>query len=164
MCSNFSHVHKLILSAKDFCRHIERLKSVNNGSWLADMPPILTRLHAAIVQLDATAIDYKFFTLADFSIRFELFCKLKSILKERDSYSLEFDSNLETDGMTGSLSDDFTDIYFELKRGLNLLNEDEAKNSEAASNLWLAGYLCHWGQHLVDAQKQLYSLRIHNKL
>lgn len=164
MCSDFPHFHELTLSAKDFCLHIERLESVHNVNWLADITPVLARLHVAIVQIDSGNIDYKFFTLPDLSIRFELFCKLKDMLKERDSYPLEFDSKLESKEMTGSLADDFTDIYFELKRGLSLLDEDEIKNREEASKLWQSGFILHWGQHLVDAQRQLYYLRVHNRL
>ncbi|CAK0772923.1 hypothetical protein CCP3SC15_4690002 [Gammaproteobacteria bacterium] len=56
---------------------------------------------------------------------------------------------------TGSLADDFTDIYFELKRGLKLLEGGGTGNALA---LWKGSFLVHWGQHLVDAERQVYSL------
>jgi hypothetical protein len=80
-------------------------------------------------------------------------------------YWLEYDhpDDTNTDGehRTGSLADDLTDIYFELKRGLNML---DAAGPDEVAHLWELGFKEHWGQHLVDAERHLYSLKINDQL
>jgi hypothetical protein len=62
--------------------------------------------------------------------------------------------------MTGSLADDLTDIYCELKAGLSLLEEEPS----LARDNWRTGYRLHWGQHLVDASRHLYELGARNQI
>jgi hypothetical protein len=103
--------------------------------------------------------------LADFEDRFDLFSELRTCLGERDIYWLEYDhpGDISMDGehRTGSLADDLTDIYFELKRGLNML---EAAGPDKVAHLWESGFRQHWGQHLVDAERHLYALKVNDRL
>jgi hypothetical protein len=62
--------------------------------------------------------------------------------------------------MTGSLADDLTDIYCELKHGLRAFPAKPARTLET----WFLGYDCHWGQHLVDAQRHLATLAAADRL
>ena len=55
------------------------------------------------------------------------------------------------------MADDFADIYFDLKPGLDWL-EAHPDSPEGALGLWKAGYKLHWGQHVVDASRQIYTL------
>ena len=66
----------------------------------------------------------------------------------------------DDDHRTGSLADDLTDIYCELKNGLKLVDGEP----ERAMEDWHKGYHLHWGQHLVDAERHLYELRVRNQL
>ena len=86
---------------------------------------------------------------------------LRKALGERDSYWLEFDSAPEEIHMSGSLADDLTDIYFDLLQGLELV--DDAWPHRAAQ-AWQSTYRLHWGQHLVDAERHLYALKVRNLL
>ena len=55
------------------------------------------------------------------------------------------------DGLTtGSIADDVTEIYFALKRGLDLWPLDE----EHALREWVASYEDHWRRHLVNLMAQ----------
>ena len=103
--------------------------------------------------------------MADFDDRFDLFSQLRTQLGERDMYWLEYDDPGDGGGggehRTGSLADDLTDIYFELKRGLNLL---DAAGPDEVAHLWELGFQQHWGQHLVDAERHLYALKINDQL
>jgi len=83
------------------------------------------------------------------------------VLGDRDSYWLEFDASPEEMHMSGSLADDLTDIYFDLQHGLQLL--DEAWPQQAAQ-AWQSSYRMHWGQHLVDAERHLYALKVRDQL
>ena len=74
---------------------------------------------------------------------------------------MEYDVAHDGQNMSGSLADDFTDIYFELKCGLELLEEFPELIYKAV-NTWLSSYYIHWGQHLVDAERQLYQIRMHS--
>jgi hypothetical protein len=56
--------------------------------------------------------------------------------------------------MTGSLADDLTDIYCELKHGLRAFDS----NTGPALETWVLGYEWHWAQHLADASRHLANL------
>jgi hypothetical protein len=62
--------------------------------------------------------------------------------------------------MSGSLADDLTDIYFDLKPGLELL---PAAHPEPVLRFWLESFELHWGQHLVDAERHLYALKLRRR-
>jgi hypothetical protein len=62
--------------------------------------------------------------------------------------------------MTGSLADDLTDIYCELKHGLNMFDAEP----ELAVKGWVNGFEFHWGQHLTDAQRHLSVLASEDRL
>ena len=97
----------------------------------------------------------------DLDERFELYSNLRKVLGERDSYWLEFDAVPEDMHMSGSLADDLTDIYFDLRYGLALLDDVWPQR---AAQAWQSSYRMHWGQHLVDAERHLYALKVRNRL
>jgi hypothetical protein len=145
--------------ARRYCELIETSGS-ENPAWLRPVAMLLPRLHAAMasVQADsAAAQDHQ----VDLDARFELFSHLRGLLADRDGYFLEFDRAHEgADAMTGSLADDLTDIYCELKAGLRAYESDPARARDA----WSMGYRCHWSQHLVDAERHLAALAASNRL
>ena len=149
-------------SASEYCHLIDHIDS-SNGNWLDSLAALLPRIHAAISalpehQIDRSPID----SVHDLDSRFELFSRLHALLGDRDSYALDYDDAVSQDETSGSLADDFTDIYFELKKGLELLGPEPQALSEAV-DLWYRTYLWHWGQHLVDAEKHLYDLKVHRR-
>lgn len=157
-----THLTEMEESARDFCLLVEHVEMVRDERWLADVARILARIQGAMTHLDNPDIEYTFFSLPDLEDRFELYCRLKDRLGVQDSYWLEYDTNLKNDEMTGSLAGDLSDIYFELKRGLNLTNTGDATKLDVL-RLWQTGYILHWGEHLLNAQKHLFSLRIGNQ-
>ena len=98
---------------------------------------------------------------ADLDDRFALYSRLRKRLGERDSYWLEFDAAPEEMHMSGSLADDLTDIYFDLQHGLELL---DGAWPQRAAQVWQTSYRLHWGQHLVDAERHLYALKVRDQL
>lgn len=144
--------------AKRYCDLIE---ACDQPGWLAEIARLLPRLHAAIMSMRAPhrTIDHP--APVDLDARFDLFARLRHLLGDRDSYWLEFDSASEgAEAMTGSLADDLTDIYCELKQGLCLFE----RNPECAVAAWSHGYVRHWGQHLIDAERHLAMLRAKARL
>lgn len=53
-----------------------------------------------------------------------------------------------------SLPDDLAEIYEDLKRGLALL---AAERPAAAAWEWRFHFYCHWGEHLVGAQRAIHA-------
>ncbi len=147
--------HDLEQLARRYCRIIEGVDQAGDG-WLREVFRLLPRIHAAITELleeDARQGDH---AEANLEVRFELFSKLHQLLGERDPYWMEYDLGSE-ECRSGSLADDLTDIYCELKQGLKLLEEQQAE-PERILDRWRRGYMVHWGRHLVDAERHLYDL------
>lgn len=140
--------------ARRYCEVIEA-SGEDSGDWLQDVANLLPRLHATVRVLRFQGEGMDGVWVPDFDARFELFTHLRDLLGDRDGYWMEYD---RVEGghplMTGSLADDLTDIYCELKQGLRRF-EGEPHHALA---LWCRGFRCHWGQHLVDAQRHLYAL------
>jgi hypothetical protein len=146
--------------ADSYCQLIDRTGRAP-GNWLEMLYELMPRLHAAVTALNYydtgdTPVDG-----VDLDERFELYSRLRKTLGDRDSYWLEFDAAPEEIHMSGSLADDLTDIYFDLLHGLELV--DEAWPHRAAQ-AWQSTYRLHWGQHLVDAERHLYALKVRNQL
>lgn len=133
-----------------------------SDDWLRRLVRLLPKLHAQMSELAGETQDQARACDPDLDARFELFSRLHDLLGERDSYWLEFDGVLGGQAMTGSLADDLTDIYCELKHALNEL--DAGPDPAKALKGLRQGYRVHWGQHLVDAERHLYNLQVRNQL
>jgi hypothetical protein len=145
--------------ARNYCELVDRLEETD-PDWLHQVATLLPRLHAAVASLnlpEPTAGHHQF---VDLDARFELFSQLRHLLGDRDSYWLEFDVAEDEQSMSGSLADDLTDIYCELKQGLLRVDGEPDKAIED----WHNSYHLHWGQHLVDAERHLYELRARKQL
>lgn len=153
------HLSQLEDAARDFCLLIEYVELYKDQQWLPDLARILPRIQSCMTHLDDLRMECSFFLLPDLEERFELYCRLKDRLGVHDSYPMEFEGNSAQDEMTGSLAADLSDIYFELKRGLNFANHTDTCKLDLLK-LWQTGYLLHWGERLLNAQKHLFSLRI----
>ena len=154
---------ELVRTARDYCSLIDRVPAQDD--WLSPLFQLLPRLHASIVAVHDPGGEDVIAEQFDLDDRFDLFSRLRLRLGERDMYWLEFDQPHDVDAddehRTGSLADDLTDIYFELKRGLRVL---ESAGPDHVAHLWEVGFKQHWGQHLVDAERHLYSLKVSDQL
>ena len=152
MTQEFENLQRI---AKEYCDLIEQIGE-NQQGWLKQVVQILPRLHAAIStvleQDDARGNAVE----ANLDVRFSLFSKLHQMLGEKDAYWMEYDLGHE-ECKSGSLADDLTDIYCELKQGLRMLEEATADPDTVLLN-WREGYRIHWGKHLLDAERHLYEL------
>lgn len=154
---------ELARSAAEYCRLIEQVDKAGS-SWLEALARLLPRIHAAVLALEEMVDTQQACTLsADYERRFALYSRLRRLLGERDHYRMVFDSGQVDALVSGSLADDITDIYFELKGGLDILRRDPEHPAKAAST-WRHGFIVHWGQHLVDAERHLYELKVNNQL
>lgn len=147
--------------AKRFCFLVENIHEFTAQDWLTEISLILPRIHAVMGLIDNKNRGECLFALSDIDERFELFCHLKKILGEKDAY--ELGEELAENELYGSLSGDLADLYFEIKRGLDLIQLSD-ENLPAALSLWRDGFFLHWGKHLIDAEKHLYDLRVHHQI
>ena len=153
------HFNEMASVARSYCELIESVDDADH-SWLNEIATLLPRLHVAVSALGAEPDCPDHSVRVDLDDRFELYTSLRKQIGIRDSYWMEFDMAEGEHAMSGSLADDLTDIYYELKNCLHLLDDAE---SEVMEN-WRKGFHCHWGQHLVDAERHLYVLRSRNQL
>jgi hypothetical protein len=147
-------------AAAAYCELIDSDRDFRNG-WLVELYGLLPRLHSAVTGLTTFEGQDLPIPEVDLDIRFELYTRLRRQLGERDSYWLEFDASPEEMHMSGSLADDLTDIYFDLQHGLELLGGAWPQH---AAQVWHSTYRLHWGQHLVDAERHLYALKVRDLL
>lgn len=148
----------LVRIAERYCRVIEA-SGEDTPQWLGEVAHLLPRLQASVTAIGSVDSEHNY--PVDLDARFELYTHLRHLLADRDGYFLEFDRAQDgADDMSGSLADDLTDIYCELKHGLRVF-EDDPQGTLAA---WALSFECHWGQHLADAQRHLATLAAVNRL
>jgi hypothetical protein len=145
--------------ARRYCELIDA-SDEEDPTWLSRVAELLPRLHAAVASLETLDLGDGASLTPDLDARFELFSHLRGLLGERDGYWMEFDRVGDAEVMTGSLADDLTDIYCELKHGLRLIDSDPRR----ALRGWREGFEDHWGQHLTDAQRHLSALAAQDRL
>ena len=159
-----AHKHdELMQAALEYCSLIEQIDDNAEKQVLPLLLQLLPRLHAGIAAFTADLDADCYVNEADLDARFELFSRLRQLLGDRDSYWLEYDVQGNEECKSGSLADDLTDIYCELKSGLLSL-EENLKDQDQAIDDWRCGYKVHWGKHLVDAEKHLYDLQARDQL
>jgi hypothetical protein len=154
-------IHDLQGNAKRFCFLVENIQEFNSQEWFAEISLILPRIHAVMAMIDDPSKGECLFALSDIDERFDLFCRLKKWFGEKDAY--EVGDELADNEMHGSLAGDLADLYFEIKRGLDLIQHGR-ENLPAALSLWRDGFFLRWGKHLIDAERHLYDLRVHHQI
>jgi hypothetical protein len=144
------------------CAYCRLIEASGNASvpWLARIADLLPRLHAAVLSLAPGEGEGAEPLTPDLDARFELYSHLRELLGDRDGYWLEFDRLGEHRVMTGSLADDLTDIYCELKHGLRVIE----LHPHLAKTGWHRGFAAHWGQHLIDAERHISALEAQGRL
>lgn len=151
---------ELLAIARRYCELIESLDEGHRAP-LVQLNGLLPRLHAAMAVVDPSADDI-LDPDADLDRRFELFTRLHRLLGDLDGYWMEYDVTPDRQEMSGSLADDLTDIYCELKNGLIRL--EASSDPDLTLGRWRMGFCKHWGQHVVDAERHLYALAARDRL
>ena len=144
-------------AAGSYCQLIENINPLDCRTCLATMADILPRLGSAAEQLPTIAPDSVHTGAMEINARFELFSRIRSALGKLDAYRLEYDRSNDDQDLSGSLADDFTDIYFDLRYGLDLLTT-HPNQPLLASASWKTSYELHWQEHLQGATRQLDTL------
>ena len=141
-------VTQLFCIVATFCQQMERWQDAERAQWLRDVSVQLLQLKQAIEQIPPTGLVL--FDEADIQDRFVFFTEMKDWLADLDNYWLAGDRSNDNPELTGSLADDFTDIYFELRAGLAYV-DSEADEQLIVAGHWRSFYNLHWAEHLSDA-------------
>ena len=157
---NNNSVQQFAAAAGSFCDLVEHYQdySPDNKGWLKLIGHQLLCLDAGIQPLHGKGVEAEYSMLQDLEERFNLFQRLKAFLGNLDEYWSEGDLEAGDGLKTGSLADDITDLYFDLKRGLSLYRAGVDCEHQAIE-LWLYSYHVHWQQHLRDSRRQLFEFR-----
>lgn len=156
-----SDTDQLLAIARQYCAVIETLEEGGRAQ-LARLNELLPRLHAAMTLIGPTVEETGLDPSIDLDQRFELFSRLHRLLGDLDPYWMEYDVTPDGQEMSGSLADDLTDIYCELKNGLARL--ERSADAGRTLDCWRTGFCKHWGQHVVDAERHLYTLSARDRL
>jgi len=145
MKSGKKNYNTLISHIRGFCDIIRGIEAHPSGNLKPDLFRILSLISEEMMSLKV-AKDSHFVALPDLDYRYEMFCRLLEVLAPRINNA---DAE-KRETLVSNLADDLTDLYFELKRGLDLLALNPAHPLSALS-LWRTGYELHWKEHLESA-------------
>lgn len=150
----------LIKITEEFCDFCEKSNDLKLEKKIFHLSKLLSDLQAAIYKIQSDDIDtfpevetYKqspslsenfldFGIFEDYTLTLEPFALTKK--------------GFSTSGIgVGSLKDDISDIYQDLKRALHFYHHPSGSTSETIWDLCFH-YNTHWGYHLVNAQRILF--------
>lgn len=150
-------VETFVRAAREYCAAVEGLTGERKPAALARvLVPVLAGLVAAgcalpHVEPAATAVP-------DFISRdrwFQRFEQLGEVLGRADLYWSNLDTTTEAPVSAGSLADDLTDIWRDLRHGLDAL--DTGSDWHDVVFEWRLSFIAHWGRHAVDARRPLHA-------
>jgi hypothetical protein len=150
---------RMTFVAREYCELVDNLDDYSQQDWLARIAEVLPRLHEAVGQLHVADSPVARTTEPDIDARFDLFSRIYRKIGEREGFNPEFDAQMGGQRLSGSLADDLTDIYFDVRRGLVLLDEHPDEPGVAIHD-WRHSFQLHWKHHLRDAERQLDAMQL----
>lgn len=145
-------------AVQDFCRLIEQAESSAPEVWLRLADQALAQLENAMSRLLPDQEEGGYTLAYDLDARFELYLRLKRYLDRADEYCSEADQQARDGFLSGSLSANLADIYFELRRGMACFDAG-CSNEQTAVELWVRGYHKYWHWKLQETRKRITETR-----
>ena len=143
-----------------YCNLIDSCENMSKEEFVRAIGKTLGKLFAAAIELLEVRIDvsehYEAMTMShdDWS---KLFSSLRKKLGDDDGYWIVFDPYNEEAPVFTSLSDDLSDIYRDLRSGLDAFGKSERDSHEAVW-IWQFGFQGHWGHHCSCAMRPISKL------
>ena len=149
--------------ATEYCTFVDafntcdaEVECFHNG--LMKLEKLLPRLHVAVTALVEPTENVSNYRFYDDDQRCELFLRLNSVLQSDKKFWLRYESERlrqqSYHKLCERMADNLTDIYFDLKHGLELL---QMKPMQATCH-WQCSFYAHWGKHLLDAECWLHAV------
>ena len=143
--------------AQAYCDAIDGMADLSLGEWLANVHVSLVGVyHAGLLLPDVTPISDDVESTEGYSL--SLFESLRDYLGEHDVYRMVWDPlDLEDEAILTHLSYDLSDVYRDLKEGLDLIGS----GAHPADGIWhwRESFRMHWGRHATDAIRVIHNLR-----
>ena len=147
--------------ANQFCSVVDSASSLDRTELLSKLYRILPVLISEAIGLPDVSRDddeLQETTRRGFSVKgliepewSELYNFLKEKLGDWDPYRQVFDPTQDSEAVFGTLADDLTDIYLDLKNGSVFREKHLGLPNEDAIWTWRLLFYSHWGKHAIDA-------------
>jgi hypothetical protein len=145
------------LCARKFCEFIDVCADLDRQALLGEVSVRLARLCEVGARLPWVnpSTDSMNTPSDSFSLHKEQSVSLEAKLREKigrvNAYWEVFDPTQKEEPVSGSLSIDLTEIYFDLKEALQLQESGAARDDVYFD--WRLGFRSHWSRHAVSALK-----------
>jgi hypothetical protein len=145
------------LYARKFCEFIDVCAGLDRQTLLREVSVQLARLCEVGARLPWVnpATDSLASSSDSFSLHRQQFVSIETMLREKlgklNKYWEVFDPTQKEEPVSGSLSMDMTEIYFDLKEALQFPESGVAKEDVYFD--WRFGFRSHWSRHAVSALK-----------
>jgi len=151
MGDNNELMQKFRFAAMKFMDVVDAAPQIETNTFLANVGRSMAELYSIALLLppvepDSTGTDEPPFQTEGWdTLRRSLQEKIGSL----DAYWQVFDSTSKEEQVQGSLAGDISEIYFDLKRSLELEQTDTAQSDVLFD--WRLDFRSHWGRHLLGA-------------
>jgi len=144
-------MEKFRAAAKKFIEDVDAAPQTETNTFLANVGRSMAELYSVALSLPAVEPETNGADEAPFQTdKFhELRRSLQRTIGSLDTYWQIFDSTQKEEPAQGSLSGDISEIYFDLKQGLEL-DKTGAPKSDILFD-WRLDFQHHWGRHLLAA-------------
>jgi len=159
MDSSASRCRQMARVAEEYCCLIDEFEPGSLArEWWLRLEWLLPRLHVAVIALRGSHEEpAAAYSLPDDELRFELYMRLYDRLYANPLLWSSLSEYRLLARLCDRLADDLTDMYFDLRRGLDLL-EAYPGDPERAVHDWQSSFRAHWAQHLLDAERWLHAV------
>ena len=151
MGDNNELMQKFRSAAMRFIEVVDAAPQIDANTFLADVGRSMAELYSIALSLPAVEPDTTGTDEPPFQT--EKWDMLRRSLQEKigalDTYWQVFDSTLKEEPVQGSLAADISEIYFDLKRSLELGQTNTARSDVLFD--WRLDFRSHWGRHLLGA-------------
>ena len=145
----------MAVAAMEYCWLVEGFKGFRyDRAWAERMSALLPRLHVAVISMTQPDERCWVYDFPDDDARCELYMRLHAAMGSDVMYWDAADGLYNRRQLCDQLADDLTDMYFDLKCGLEVIEHDP----QLAMENWQCSFYLHWGRHLLDAEYCLQSV------
>ena len=154
---------RMAMVAAEYCTFIDGFNGKDYGTdqrvnWLMRLEKLLPRLHVAMIALEQSVGNVNNYQFHNDDQRCELFLRLNTTLQSDrnlwDAYEENRTRRQSRQELCERMADNLTDMYFDLKQGLKLVDA----NPVYAASEWQRSFYAHWGKHLLDAECWLHAV------
>ncbi|MGW5435323.1 DUF5063 domain-containing protein [Nocardia asteroides] len=159
MSSRPAEIEAFVASARAYCAVVEGLDGEWEPTALAHaIVPVLADLvvaGCALPRVETTSTSVPDFI--DHERWYRQFTRLSEVFGRADVYwsNLDLTAAATAQAGAGSLADDLTDIWRDLRQGLDAI--DTGSDWRDVVFEWRLSFLAHWGRHAVEALRPLHA-------